>query len=162
MLSTHPWSTWPLHVKLFTDGAVKGWKSANDQINMPLPLGFTCTVELEGVDGKSGQAGSGRLGPLNVDDGNVAVPLVYFSLLICAAAQFTSAHLAKNTALLASNRRLTCSICKQDVPNYSTVRVCFLQSLSVIDALKRQGSPQDDALSYNWMHCRLSYIMSFG
>ncbi|KAF7362092.1 Structure-specific endonuclease subunit SLX1 [Mycena venus] len=86
MLSTHPWNTWPLHVKLFTDAAVKGWKSANDS-----------------VDGKSGQAGSGRRGPLSVDD-----------------AQFTSAHLAKNTALLASNRRLTCSICNKDILNYST------------------------------------------
>ncbi|KAJ6593654.1 hypothetical protein B0H19DRAFT_1091410 [Mycena capillaripes] len=103
MLSTHPWSTWPLHVKLFTEAAVKGWKSANSDPRTPLPPGFTCTTELEGVDGKSGQAGSGRRGPLSVDD-----------------ALFTSAHLAKNTLLLASNQQLTCSICAQDVLNYST------------------------------------------
>ncbi|KAJ7251825.1 hypothetical protein B0H12DRAFT_1119005 [Mycena haematopus] len=103
MLSTHPWSTWPLHVKLFTDTAVKGWKAANDKISVPLPLGFTCAVELEGVDGKSGQIGSGRHGPLRVDD-----------------AEFTSPHLAKNTALMASNRRLTCSICNEDILNYRT------------------------------------------
>lgn len=70
MLSTHPWCTWPLHVKLFTDAAVKGWNTANDNTSVPLPLGFTCAVELEGVDGKSGQVGSGRCGPLSVDDGN--------------------------------------------------------------------------------------------
>ncbi|KAJ7668441.1 hypothetical protein DFH06DRAFT_198905 [Mycena polygramma] len=103
MLSTHPWSTWPLHVKLFTPAAVAGWKSANDHTVTPLPPAFTCVTELEGVDGKSGQVGSGRLGPIKVDD-----------------AQFTSAHLAKNTALLATNRRLTCSICNEDVLNYST------------------------------------------
>ncbi|KAJ6497838.1 hypothetical protein C8R45DRAFT_984418 [Mycena sanguinolenta] len=103
MLSTHPWSTWPLHVKLFTEMSVKGWNAANDKSAVPLPLGFTCAVELEGVDGKSGQSGSGRHGPLKVDD-----------------ALFTSPHLAKNTALLASNRRLTCSICNEDVLNYST------------------------------------------
>lgn len=34
-----------------------------------LPPGFTCTVELEGVDGKSGRAGSGRQGPISVTDG---------------------------------------------------------------------------------------------
>ncbi|KAF7375948.1 Structure-specific endonuclease subunit SLX1 [Mycena sanguinolenta] len=103
MLSTHPWSTWPLHVKLFTDVAVKGWNAANDKCAVPLPLGFTCAVELEGVDGKSGQTGSGRHGPLKIDD-----------------SQFTSPHLAKNTALIASNRRLTCSICSEEVLNYST------------------------------------------
>ncbi|KAJ7124961.1 hypothetical protein C8R44DRAFT_618903 [Mycena epipterygia] len=104
MLSTHPWSAWPLHVKLFTDAAVKGWRLADQQSEMPpLPRGFTCAIELEGVDGKSGQNGSGRHGPLSVDD-----------------AQFTSAHLAKNTALLASNPRLTCSVCKGDVLNFST------------------------------------------
>ncbi|KAJ7782909.1 hypothetical protein B0H16DRAFT_1494816 [Mycena metata] len=103
MLATHPWSTWPLHVKLFTEMAVKNWKSAQDKTTLALPPGFTLTVELEGVDGKSGQVGSGRRGPLSVDD-----------------AQFTSAQLAKNTALLASNRRLTCSICTKEVFNYST------------------------------------------
>lgn len=77
MLSTHPWCTWPLHVKLFTDIAVKGWKSANDKVGAPpLPQGFTCAIELEGVDGKSGQDGSGREGPISVDDGRF--PLLLF------------------------------------------------------------------------------------
>ncbi|KAJ7690641.1 hypothetical protein B0H17DRAFT_1064274 [Mycena rosella] len=103
MISVHPWSTWPLHIKLFTDAAVKGWKNADDKAMPPLPRGFTCAIELEGVDGKSGQVGSGRQGPISVDD-----------------AQFTSVHLAKNTALLASNRRLACSVCSRDVHNFST------------------------------------------
>ncbi|KAJ7078857.1 hypothetical protein B0H15DRAFT_526893 [Mycena belliarum] len=103
MVSAHPWCTWPLHVKLFTDAAVKGWRNADEKLPLPLPPGFTCATELEGVDGKSGQVGSGRQGPLSVDD-----------------ALFTSAYLAKNTALLASNRRLTCSVCQGDLSNYST------------------------------------------
>ncbi|KAJ7497074.1 hypothetical protein FB451DRAFT_1209980 [Mycena latifolia] len=103
MISVHPWSTWPLHVKLFTGAAVTGWKNADDRTMPPLPLGFTCAIELEGVDGKSGQVGSGRQGPISVDD-----------------AIFTSAHLAKNTALLASNRPLTCSVCNGDLLNFST------------------------------------------
>jgi hypothetical protein len=67
MISTHPYNTWPLCVKLFADEAVKAWKEASP---FPLPLAFTCTTELEGVDGKSGKVGSGRLGPINITDGD--------------------------------------------------------------------------------------------
>ncbi|KAJ7647581.1 hypothetical protein FB45DRAFT_893830 [Roridomyces roridus] len=103
MLSTHPWSTWPLHVKLFTDLAVKGWNDANDKSVTALPHGLTCAVELEGVAGNSGQYGSGRQGPISVDDGH-----------------FTSGYLAKNIAVLTSNRRPSCSVCKQDVLDFGT------------------------------------------
>ena len=67
MISKHPFNTWPLHVKLFTEEAVQCWK-AFANIGPPLPPGFTCSVELEGVDGKSGHPGSGRQGPIDVDD----------------------------------------------------------------------------------------------
>ena len=71
MLSTHPYRMWPLHVKLFTDDAVRGWRDATKDIDeLPLPRGFGCIVELEGVDGKSGKPGSGRQGPIDVKDGN--------------------------------------------------------------------------------------------
>ncbi|KAF8170262.1 hypothetical protein K438DRAFT_218307 [Mycena galopus ATCC 62051] len=131
MLSTHPWSTWPLHVKLFTDAAVKGWKSASASTDAPLPPGFTCAVELEGVDGKSGQAGTGRRGPLSVDD-----------------AQFTSAHLAKNTALLASNRQLTCSICNGGLSNYST------------DPLKTTLCPKTGCMAVSHLSCLADDFLS--
>lgn len=72
MISICPYNTWPLHVKLFTDEAVKWWQAAAEDVGaLPLPSGFTCSVELEGVDGKSGIAGSGRQGPISVKDGNV-------------------------------------------------------------------------------------------
>jgi structure-specific endonuclease subunit SLX1 len=68
MICTPPYDTWPLHVKLFIPEAVNGWDDvcANGP---PLPKGFTRVVELEGVDGKSGVEGSGRVGPIDVTDG---------------------------------------------------------------------------------------------
>ncbi|KDR75326.1 hypothetical protein GALMADRAFT_545850 [Galerina marginata CBS 339.88] len=103
MISKHPFNTWPLHVKLFTEEAVRHWKAAAADDALPLPPGFTCSVELEGVDGKSGHPGSGRKGPISVDD-----------------SEFTSSLLAKNTSLLASGQSLDCSICHELIENYST------------------------------------------
>lgn len=69
MICSHPYNTWPLHVKLFTTEAEKAWNdSARDPGNAILPWGFTYTLELEGVDGKSGVAGTGRKGPIDVND----------------------------------------------------------------------------------------------
>jgi hypothetical protein len=70
MICLHPYNTWPLHVKLFTENAVKHWEdAANIPPLAPLPRGFTCQIELEGVDGKSGLVGSGRKGPISITDG---------------------------------------------------------------------------------------------
>jgi hypothetical protein len=70
MICLHPYNTWPLHVKLFTKDAVKHWEdAANRPPSLSLPPGFTCRVELEGVNGKSGLIGSGRKGPIDVTDG---------------------------------------------------------------------------------------------
>ncbi|KAF9467364.1 hypothetical protein BDZ94DRAFT_1032958 [Collybia nuda] len=103
MISNHPYITWPLHVKLFTEEAVTGWKDAAKTAGaLPLPPGFTCSVELEGIDGRSGKLGSGRKGPINVKDET-----------------FTSAYLAKNTALLASNPKLNCSVCHEPLFKYA-------------------------------------------
>lgn len=72
MISNHPYNTWPLHIKLFTDEAVRRWNDANSDVDMPpIPPGFTSSIELEGVDGNSGQLGSGRHGPINVQDGHM-------------------------------------------------------------------------------------------
>jgi hypothetical protein len=70
MVTCLPYTTWPLHAKLFTDEAVKYWNALEKDADAPLPRGFTFQVELEGVDGKSGQMGSsGRTGPIDVTDG---------------------------------------------------------------------------------------------
>ena len=77
MIARHPFNRWPLHVKLFTEEAEKYWAASARVPNVaPLPPGFTCAVELEGVDGKSGHPGSGRTGPIEVDDGACA-PYIY-------------------------------------------------------------------------------------
>ena len=82
MISKHPFNTWPLHVKLFTEEAVQCWKAFANA----LPPGFTCSVELEGVDGKSGHPGSGRQGPIDVDDsGHFLFPLLSNERLIATA-----------------------------------------------------------------------------
>ena len=72
MISRPPFNTWPLHIKLFTHEADRYWKdSATNDVASPLPPGFTCTLELEGVDGKSGHIGSGRRGPISINDGKL-------------------------------------------------------------------------------------------
>jgi hypothetical protein len=83
MISNHPYVTWPLHVKLFTEEAVKGWDDAKKVVvqALPLPPGFTCSIELEGVDGKSGKLGSGRKGPINVKDGMILLVCQWYSLI---------------------------------------------------------------------------------
>lgn len=70
MVSFHPYCTWPLHVKLFTDEAVKKWAEAAKATGA-LPVGLTVITELEGVDGKSGKTGLGRQGPIDVTDGTL-------------------------------------------------------------------------------------------
>lgn len=69
MVSSHPFNTWPLHVKLFTEEAAKLWEDVIAK-GGALPKGMTYTVELEGVDGKSNKPGSGRVGPIDVTDGS--------------------------------------------------------------------------------------------
>ncbi|KZT64115.1 hypothetical protein DAEQUDRAFT_733083 [Daedalea quercina L-15889] len=97
MICSHPYNTWPLRVKLFTTEAEKAWNDASrDCIDAPLPRGFTCTTELEGVDGKSGKVGTGRIGAIDVSD-----------------SAFTSEHLSKWTTLLASAKQLQCTVCEE-------------------------------------------------
>lgn len=88
MLSVHPYTTWPLHVKLFTRDAVKYWHDAGssvaksrskqlptlDSLVYGIPRGLTVSVELEGVDGKTGDSEDvevGRGKPIEVTDGEL-------------------------------------------------------------------------------------------
>lgn len=68
MLRTRPYNTWPLHVKLFTQEAVEYWDESISKLPEEALPGFTASVELEGVDGLSGNVGSGREGPIDVMD----------------------------------------------------------------------------------------------
>ncbi|KAI0032056.1 hypothetical protein K488DRAFT_50747 [Vararia minispora EC-137] len=104
MVASFPYTTWPLHVKFFTEEAERLWNTlSGDPTIPPLPIGLTVRAEFEGVDGKSGKVGSGRCGPVDVTD-----------------AVFTSSHLAKHEAILASGRRLHCVVCKDALDTYQT------------------------------------------
>jgi len=99
MISKHPFNTWPLHVKLFTEEAVQCWK-AFANVDPPLPPGFTCSVELEGVDGKSGHPGSGRQGPIDIDDGGLFLfPLLSNDTLIATAQRISHTPFWPRTTL---------------------------------------------------------------
>ncbi|KAI0649833.1 hypothetical protein C8Q79DRAFT_350476 [Trametes meyenii] len=103
MISSHPYNTWPLRVKLFTEEAEKAWNnSSKDTSMLPLPQGVYVSTEFEGVDGKSGRAGSGRTGPIDVAD-----------------AQFTTEHLKKTSEIFMPGHRLECSICHEEIAHNS-------------------------------------------
>lgn len=54
MLSLPPYNSWPLHITFFNVDAIREWAEAAASVpSSDLPRGFTVTVELEGVDGKS-------------------------------------------------------------------------------------------------------------
>ncbi len=151
MLRTHPYTTWPLHVKLFTRDAVKCWVSTMTahgsdsgelkktggrskklviipsaaELTDGLPRGMVVTVELEGVDG-SGKDESlderpRRKGPIEVTDGVYAPCSGAFETKKNSAETFTSAHLAKQTRLLASKPVHPCSVCNEPIDLASSV-----------------------------------------
>jgi structure-specific endonuclease subunit SLX1 len=84
MLSLPPYSSWPLHMKLFHVDAVRAWNEAAEVVpNAHLPVGLTVSVELEGVDGKGTPGSSAvtskpprgaRTTPIDVKDREFVVP----------------------------------------------------------------------------------------
>ncbi|EMD36797.1 hypothetical protein CERSUDRAFT_123845 [Gelatoporia subvermispora B] len=98
MIPAHPYVAWPLHVKLFSEEAVKMWNFACRAADDPLPRGFRCEEELEGVDGKSGLLGSGRAGPIEVKD-----------------TTFTASQMNKVSSILSTSAEIKCSICRSPV-----------------------------------------------
>ncbi|KAJ3810395.1 hypothetical protein EV368DRAFT_46500, partial [Lentinula lateritia] len=103
MISIHPYNLWPLHVKIFTPQALKIWDglaATNSAHAVILPRGFTHSVELEGVDGKTA-GGSGRSMPIDVQD-----------------EKFTTTHLNKHNDLIALKKPLECSVCREPLNNY--------------------------------------------
>ncbi|VDB87173.1 unnamed protein product [Peniophora sp. CBMAI 1063] len=133
MVTNPPYTTWPLHAKLFTAEAVKLWDTFNKDASVPaLPRGFTTQVELEGVDGKSGHTGSGRTGPLDVSD-----------------ITFTTAHLVKHNAVVVE-ARYTCAVCRASIDDYRTAplntALCTNErctAVSHLSCLGRHFSAQD-------------------
>ncbi|KAF7790665.1 hypothetical protein EIP86_001621 [Pleurotus ostreatoroseus] len=66
--------------------------------NYETPAGFTFTTELEGVDGQSGQSGSGRTAPIEVTD-----------------ERFTIAHLEKVPTISSP----VCSVCQEPIHDFA-------------------------------------------
>ncbi|KAF8516045.1 hypothetical protein JB92DRAFT_2716263, partial [Gautieria morchelliformis] len=123
MLTSHPYTSWPLHVKLFTPEALKGWTEACKSAT-PLPPGFTYCVELEGVDGKRNDVGSGRTGPIDVTD-----------------KIFTSEHLAKHTTVLSTGEPQRCTVCGSALDFHNA------------DALSLALCPTSGCIAYSHLSC---------
>lgn len=137
MISIHPYNLWPLHVKVFTPEALKIWEGlsnvgktvkgkgkekANFVQSPALPPGFTYSVELEGVDGKS-TGGSGRTKPIEVQDGGCVVLVLITGVYVFFAEKFTTAYLKKDLDLLASKNSIKCAVCHESLTNYTSA--CF-------------------------------------
>lgn len=99
MINSHPYSTWPLHVKLFTTEAVHAWNNAA-KTYPSLPRGFKSSIELEGVDGKkeSIHVGSGRTGPIDIHD-----------------TIFIKQHLETASKLRAIQSKVSCTVCSSQI-----------------------------------------------
>lgn len=99
MINSHPYSTWPLHVKLFTTEAVHAWNNAA-KTYPSLPRGFKSSIELEGVDGKkeSIHVGSGRTGPIDIHD-----------------TIFIKQHLETASKLRAIQSKVACTVCSSQI-----------------------------------------------
>lgn len=121
MVRSYPYTTWPLHVKLFTDEAAKAWIDLSRKA--PLPPGFSYSVELEGVDGKSGKTGSGRTGPIDVTDCEPA--FLAFLVLIAhrypCLVKFTTSHIQKAQTFCATHLSHRCLICKDPITDFPSV-----------------------------------------
>jgi structure-specific endonuclease subunit SLX1 len=112
MVASHPYSVWPLHVKIFSPTSEKAWQAACKELDsiFPKPLGFTMSVELEGVDGKASDRGS-RQGPIDVKD-----------------AQWTHSHLTKRNDVLSLAKIMRCTVCKETIkPEELSSSVCNLR-----------------------------------
>ncbi|CAG8690666.1 2583_t:CDS:2, partial [Acaulospora colombiana] len=123
MLGSHPYSHWPLHVKLFTEEAARAWHKA-EKTTGQLPEGFTSSIELEGVDGSNARlyGGSGRNGPIDILDGQSS-PSDFGYLLMRILDAFTKQHLSKAERLRASGTPIPCTICTSDIDLDKEVRL---------------------------------------
>jgi len=120
MVTTHPYNMWPLHVKFFTSTSKKVWDEAT--VSQPLPSGMTLTEEYEGVDGKSGVSGSGRVGPIDVTDGKRFHTGIGSAFAEERTGQFSAHHMQKSSLIRTTLRDPKCMICSKSVENYHSVR----------------------------------------
>ena len=150
-----PFNTWPLHVRLFTHEAEMYWKYGND-VAPPLPPGFTCSLELEGVDGKSGLVGTGRQGPTSIDDGKLLLIISScLAYILPPIEEFASAILPKHTVIAASGENVECTICREPILDYAVVSFIYYSEPSRIKI-----SPPNRAL-YQQRYAHRLIVMPF-
>lgn len=119
MVAAHPYNMWPLHVKFFVDTSKKAWDQA--VVSQPLPLGITFAEEYEGVDGKSGLPGSGRVGPIDVTDGKKVHTVTHSVFVEECVGQFSVQHMGKSSSIRTIPHNPKCTICLKPVENYHSV-----------------------------------------
>ena len=120
MVTAHPYNAWPLHIKFFTSTSKKAWDEVT--VSQPLPAGMTLTEEYEGVDGKSGLPGSGRVGPIDVTDGKKVHLATGLASAEDHVGQFSVQHMQKSSSIRTTPHGPKCSICSEPVDNYHSVR----------------------------------------
>ncbi|KZT43395.1 hypothetical protein SISSUDRAFT_1040409 [Sistotremastrum suecicum HHB10207 ss-3] len=131
MICNPPYSTWPLHVKLFRPEAVKAW-SAAEKIIPEMPLGFTYSTELEGVDGQSEAINRVRETPIDVKD-----------------VAFTEIHLAKWRTLSgqSDSYRGSCSVCGKPIDLHTSA----VESISLC--------PQETCSAFTHLECLAAHFL---
>lgn len=127
MICNPPYSTWPLHVKLFRPEAVKAW-SAAEKIIPEMPLGFTYSTDLEGVDGQSEAINRVRETPIDVKDGediHVIHGPVFQIFILFHSVAFTEIHLAKWRTLSGQSDSYqgSCSVCGKPIDLHTSVGI---------------------------------------
>ena len=90
-------------------------------MSQPLPSGMTFTEEYEGVDGKSGLLGSGRIGPIDVTDGKKVYIAIGLAFAEERVGRFSVQHMQKHSSLMATLYGFECIICSKPVENYHSV-----------------------------------------
>ena len=95
--------------------------------NYEIPAGFTFTTELEGVDGQSGQSGSGRTAPIEVTDGVCSTNCwVYSPSKFPPLERFIISHLEKVSTISSP----VCSVCHEPIHDFADVSILLEYRLS--------------------------------
>ncbi|CAE6536951.1 unnamed protein product [Rhizoctonia solani] len=125
MLPIPPYSTWPLHVKIFTEEAKRLWDEVQEiETNQPLPEGLTVSVEFEGVDGTTAVPTSARAGPIDVKD-----------------TDFNLSHIYKYQSLVNKGTQMPCSVCRSEI------------NVKHMDHLRVALCPQGSCLAVSHLDC---------
>ena len=162
MVTAHPYNMWPLHIKFFTRMSKKAWDEAT--VSQSLPAGMTFAEEYEGVDGRSGLSGSGRVGPVDITDGRVCVGHTPDVTKNHAIGQFSAQHMQKSSSLRTVLRDPKCVICSTPVKAYHSVSCVHPYPCPIHIASQEPLSvalcPSGDCLAVSHLSCLAADFLS--